>query len=86
MIGFFSLQVPAGLTIYWFTSNIFTLSQSLGVRSYYKANPPKIELPDYWDALDDVAKMSAEDRRKAAEAGIATGPNFEDLMDGTCDI
>lgn len=83
MIGFFSLQVPAGLTIYWFTSNLFTLSQSLAVRSYYKANPPKIELPDYWEALDDVANLSAEDRRKAAEAGISTGPSFEDLLDGT---
>ena len=32
MIGFFSLQVPAGLTIYWFTSNLFTVSQSLIIR------------------------------------------------------
>lgn len=81
LIGFFSLQVPAGLTIYWFTSNFFTMSQSLAVRSYYKANPPQIELPDYWDALDDVANMSPEERRKAAEAGINTGPSFDDMLD-----
>lgn len=81
MIGYFSLQVPAGLTIYWLSSNLFTLTSSLSVRAYYKANPPKIELPDYWDALDDVAKMSPEERRKAAEAGISTGPKFEDLLD-----
>ncbi|GMH55400.1 hypothetical protein TrRE_jg11810, partial [Triparma retinervis] len=70
MIGYFSLQVPAGLTIYWATSNLFTLFQSVAVKSYYKANPPKVELPDYWDALDDVANMSEEDRREAAKAGI----------------
>jgi len=82
MIGYFSLQVPAGLTIYWFTSNLFTVSQALAVRAYYQANPPDIELPDYWDALDDVAAMSPEERRQAAEAGIPTGPSFDDLLDG----
>ena len=83
LIGFFSLQVPAGLTVYWFTSNLFSVSQSLGVRKYYELNPPKIELPDYWDALgSDEDFMSPEDKRKAAQAGLATGPKFEDLLDG----
>jgi YidC/Oxa1 family membrane protein insertase len=82
MIGFFSLQVPAGLTIYWFTSNAFTLSQSLLARKYYEANPPKIELPEYWDALEDMENMTAADKRKAAEAGIAVGPKWEDLLAG----
>jgi YidC/Oxa1 family membrane protein insertase len=85
MIGFFSLQVPAGLTIYWFTSNIFTLSQSLAVKAYFAANPPNIELPDYWDsALAEDAEfdsMSPEDRRKAAEAGLRVGPSFDDWVD-----
>uniref|UniRef100_A0A7S2GSG5 Membrane insertase YidC/Oxa/ALB C-terminal domain-containing protein n=1 Tax=Helicotheca tamesis TaxID=374047 RepID=A0A7S2GSG5_9STRA len=81
LIGYFSLQVPAGLTIYWFTSNMFTLLQSLSVKAYFKANPPKIELPDYWDALDNAEEMTPEERRKAAEAGLNTGPSFEQLMD-----
>jgi YidC/Oxa1 family membrane protein insertase len=85
VIGFFSLQVPAGLTIYWFTSNLFTVSQSLGVRAYFAANPPEIELPDYWDkTLDkdvDFASMSPEERRDASKAGLAVGPNFQDLVD-----
>jgi YidC/Oxa1 family membrane protein insertase len=82
LIGFFSLQVPAGLTIYWFTSNVMTLSQSLAVRQYYKLNPPEIELPDYWDALDDAENLSPEERRKAAQAGLQAGPTFNDLKDG----
>jgi YidC/Oxa1 family membrane protein insertase len=81
MIGYFSLQVPAGLTIYWFVSNLFTTSQSLAIRAYYKLNPPNIELPDYWDALDDVSNMSPEEQRKAAEAGLRAGPKFEDLIE-----
>jgi len=84
LIGFFSLQVPAGLTIYWFTSNGFTLSQALLVRKYYEANPPEIELPDYWDALDDTTKtekeMTGEERRAAVKAGIL-GPTMEDWID-----
>lgn len=81
LIGFFSLQVPAALTIYWFTSNVFTLSQALIVRKYYEANPPDIELPEYWDKLgEDENEMSPEERRKAAKAGIAKGPSIEDWI------
>lgn len=81
MIGFFSLQVPAGLTIYWFTSNLFTVSQSLAIRGYYAANPPEIKLPDYWGALDKGDEMTADEKREAAMAGLATGPSFDQLMD-----
>lgn len=81
MIGFFSLQVPAGLTIYWFTSNLFTVSQSLIIRGYYAANPPPIELPDYWDALDKGEDMTADEKREAAMAGLSTGPTFDQLLD-----
>jgi len=81
LIGFFSLQVPAALTIYWFTSNGFTLTQALLVRKYYEANPPNIELPEYWDALsDDEEKMTAAQSRAAAKAGISKGPTMEDWV------
>lgn len=83
MIGFFSLQVPAGLTIYWFTSNLFTLSQSLGVRAYFAANPPQIELPDYWEDLATDKKfddMTPDERRQASAAGLNVGPTFADLV------
>jgi YidC/Oxa1 family membrane protein insertase len=82
MLGYFSLQVPAGLTIYWFTSNVFTLSQSLAIRAYYKANPPKIELPEYWDSLNDIENMSAEERRAATEAGLNVAPTLTSLREG----
>ncbi|GAX18440.1 hypothetical protein FisN_2Lh083 [Fistulifera solaris] len=84
MIGFFSTQVPAGLTIYWFMSNLFTLSQSLAVRAYFAANPPKIELPEYWENLDsqkDFKDMTPEERKQAMEAGIRVGPTMDELAD-----
>lgn len=84
MIGFFSLQVPAGLTIYWFTSNLFTVSQSLIIRGYYAANPPEVKLPDYWGALDKGDELTADEKRAAAMAGLSTGPTFDQLMEGTC--
>jgi len=81
LIGFFSLQVPAGLTIYWFTTNVFTLASTLGARTYYKLNPPEIELPEYWDNMDKIDEMSSDDRRKAAKAGLSVGPTFEDMKE-----
>ncbi|KAK3237769.1 hypothetical protein CYMTET_52180, partial [Cymbomonas tetramitiformis] len=32
MIGWFSLNVPSGLTLYWFTNNILTTAQTLYLR------------------------------------------------------
>ena len=81
LIGFFSLQVPAALTIYWFTSNGFTLTQSLVVRKYYEQNPPEIALPEYWDTLgEDENEMTAEERRAAVKAGVAKGPSMQDWI------
>ena len=81
MIGFFSLQVPAGLTIYWFTTNAFTLLSTLGARTYYKLNPPKVELPEYWESIDKLEEMSTEEKRKAAKAGLQVGPTYETMLE-----
>lgn len=43
MIGFFSLQVPAALGVYWFTSNIFTAAATVSIKKYWELNPPKID-------------------------------------------
>jgi len=81
LIGFFSLQVPAGLTIYWFTTNLFTLLSTLGTRTYYSMNPPEIDLPEYWDSIDNLDKMSSADKKKAAEAGLQVGPSFDSMRE-----
>lgn len=35
MIGWFALNVPSGLTLYWFTNNILTTGQTIWLRSTY---------------------------------------------------
>ena len=89
MLGFFALQVPAGLTIYWVTTNLFTLTQSLAVRAYFAANPPEINLPDYWETLSSdksIEDMTPEERRQAVAAGLKIGPTMEDLKAGKFDF
>lgn len=41
MIGFFSLNVPAGLTLYWFANNILSTGQTVLLRKI----TPKAEIP-----------------------------------------
>ena len=44
MIGYFSANVPAGLGLYWMTSNVFSVAGSLGAKAYLKQNPPKLDV------------------------------------------
>jgi len=81
MIGFFSLQVPAGLTIYWFTTNLFTLASTVAARTYFSMNPPEIDLPEYWESIDNMDEMSTEDKRQAAKAGLQVGPTYESMLE-----
>jgi hypothetical protein len=39
--GYFSLNVPAGLTIYWLTNNILTTAQQLYLKKITKIDLPK---------------------------------------------
>jgi YidC/Oxa1 family membrane protein insertase len=77
-IGWFSMQTPAGLTFYWASSNLFTLFQSLAVRQYYKLNPIKVELPEYWQDLDNDEKANDPE---LAKQGLAKGPSMIELLD-----
>jgi len=52
MIGFFSLQVPSALCLYWFTSNTFTFAATVSIKNYYAANPPVVD----WDFLKEMSK------------------------------
>jgi YidC/Oxa1 family membrane protein insertase len=41
MFGYFALVVPAGLTLYWFTSNILALVQQYFTKTQLQADSPK---------------------------------------------
>lgn len=46
MFGFFTLQVPAGLTLYWVTSNLIQIAQQWFITSdrFRRGSPPKLDV------------------------------------------
>lgn len=74
MIGYFSLNVPSGLTLYWFTNNLLTTGQQVLLKRNTK--PP--ELP----TSGTVRKVKAEDLapkiNKGQEANARRSSNKPD--------
>ncbi|KAM0965326.1 hypothetical protein TB2_020930 [Malus domestica] len=46
IIGYFSLSVPSGLSLYWFTNNILTTAQSVWLQKFGGAKNPITQLSD----------------------------------------
>ncbi|CAM9629760.1 unnamed protein product [Phaeothamnion confervicola] len=46
MIGWFSLNVPAALGVYWMANNLITTASTMSVKAYFNANPPVLDIPD----------------------------------------
>lgn len=92
MIGYFSANVPAGLGLYWMTSNVFSVAGSLGAKAYLKANPPKLDVELKELGLDDEsagvkvpatleealvdARLNAKPDRAPARPGVNPVPQF----------
>lgn len=66
MIGWFSLNVPAGLTLYWFTNNLLSVGQTALLRANFKA--PEIAEPGTSDS------GSIEVERQKAVAKLSPPP------------
>src|SRR5262245_6815436 len=43
MFGYFSLVVPSGLTLYWFTSNVLGMLQNYFTKSQLSSTPERVE-------------------------------------------
>merc|ERR1719478_1156993 len=71
MVGFFSLNVPAGLTIYWFCNNLITTASTLYIRGTVEANP--VTMGGASAAPPAPKKLKKKKKAKA-------GPAFEDLV------
>ncbi|MEW5297618.1 MAG: hypothetical protein WDW38_006791 [Sanguina aurantia] len=72
MIGWFSLNVPSGLTLYWFVNNLLSTSQQLYLKANVKPKVPSLAMAS--SAVLDVsgAQMSAvvkpkEERKPAGK-------------------
>jgi YidC/Oxa1 family membrane protein insertase len=102
MIGYFSTQVPAGLGLYWMTSNVFSVGGSLGAKAYLKKNPPKLDVELRDLGIDDDmagvkvptsleealvdARLNARPNRDPIRPGINPVPAFLAIDTGSLDM
>jgi YidC/Oxa1 family membrane protein insertase len=68
MFGFFSLQVPQGLVLYWVTSNIFALIQQLFVNRWMAVPIPSMSAtPVTAEAAVDKSPVATKGTKKDAK-------------------
>ncbi|CAI5518551.1 unnamed protein product [Closterium sp. Naga37s-1] len=73
MIGWFSLSVPSGLSLYWFTNNLLSTGQTIYLRKMGGATP-KVAAGG-----GDIIDVGQAKRSSAASAVIATEQDKEKL-------
>ncbi|GLC33769.1 hypothetical protein PLESTM_000109200 [Pleodorina starrii] len=67
MIGWFSLNVPSGLTLYWFVNNLLSTAQQLYLKATVKVNVPEaIKAPVASTAGGTVVKPKEERVKKVS--------------------
>ncbi|KAJ1446529.1 60Kd inner membrane protein-domain-containing protein [Pelagophyceae sp. CCMP2097] len=78
MIGWFAANVPAGLGLYWMTSNVLSVVSTKAAKGYLAANPPKVEVNLRELGLDDESagvKLPATIEEAIMEAKLNARPN-----------
>ena len=69
LIGWFSLNVPAALGLYWMTNNLVTTGTTVGLKNYFKANPPQFDVPeDVLNFKDEGELPTLEEALEEAKA------------------
>jgi YidC/Oxa1 family membrane protein insertase len=58
LIGWFSLNVPSGLGVYWVTNNLVSTLQTVFIRSRFNADNPSLATPDASSMTIDVSSNS----------------------------
>lgn len=81
MIGWFSLNVPSGLTLYWFVNNILSTGQQLYLKSTSQVNIPPSVLDKATETVGTVVKPKEERVKKVA--GKDVGARRRKSDDGT---
>jgi YidC/Oxa1 family membrane protein insertase len=80
MVGWFSLNVPSGLGLYWVTNNIVSTLQTIGIKRYLASSQPELVATGNGDAAGSSASGlsgSSADGRPDTEA-IGFGPRLTD--------
>ncbi len=70
MFGFFTLQVPAGLTLYWVTSNLLQMGQQLAIM---RMNPTTASAPATTKVNDSVSTTSSTVNGSKSGSASANG-------------
>ncbi|KAF6157554.1 hypothetical protein GIB67_004492 [Kingdonia uniflora] len=92
MIGYFSLSVPSGLSLYWFTNNILSTTQQIWFQKQGGAKNPVIQLEN--DAIKgekissqtavtelNSTKVVESRERKSTSGGPSPGERFKQLKE-----
>ncbi|KAK9122669.1 hypothetical protein Sjap_012271 [Stephania japonica] len=74
MIGYFSLSVPSGLSIYWFTNNVLSTAQQVWLRKLGGAKPVVSE--------NASGIISAGQAKRSSSQPVRTGERFKQLKEG----
>ncbi|CAL9040687.1 inner membrane protein PPF-1, chloroplastic-like [Musa acuminata AAA Group] len=72
MIGYFSLSVPSGLSIYWFTNNILSTAQQIWLRKLGGAKPA---------VSGDAGGIISAGRAKRTAQPVQTGERMKQLKE-----
>ncbi|KAG1662589.1 hypothetical protein FOA52_002986 [Chlamydomonas sp. UWO 241] len=82
MIGWFSLNVPAGLTLYWFINNILSTAQQLYLKSSTVVNVPEITAAAAGASPQTYVKPKEERVKKVTGADVgARRSKMGDVID-----
>ncbi|XP_059430597.1 inner membrane protein PPF-1, chloroplastic-like [Corylus avellana] len=73
MIGYFSLSVPSGLSIYWFTNNVLSTAQQVWLRKLGGAKPVVSE--------NASGIITAGRAKRAASQPVQSGERFRQLKE-----
>mmetsp|Transcript_22913 Transcript_22913/g.56452 ORF Transcript_22913/g.56452 Transcript_22913/m.56452 type:complete len:428 (+) Transcript_22913:86-1369(+) len=86
MIGWFSLNVPAALCIYWVTNNIVTTATSLIIRSSMANNPVAVGAGSAAVApTPDAAQIFAPSPLNEKAVGFSSDPSVTPITGGAID-
>ncbi|KAL6969342.1 ALBINO3-like protein 1, chloroplastic [Sarracenia purpurea var. burkii] len=91
MIGYFSLSVPSGLSLYWFTNNILSTAQQTWLQKSVAAKNPmsrfsdtiiKEEPPQIQKSIVETSTTKKEAQgEKLTSEGIRPGERFEQIKE-----
>lgn len=82
MIGYFSLNVPSGLTLYWFTNNILTTAQQVYLRRMAPQPAVASSTTVRRSTSSSVSTKSARKLNRARKAEGSSGPVNKSLASG----